>query len=534
MARIESVPKEKLRRKDWTMENSSIKKSVARLCLSLGIPVGALALTLFLFAPVERAFAAVDPSDITFTVRGASTFYMDSNAFCNNTAGPDGMWLPLEIVNNHATDAATGLQLEFEPPLNTNADDTFRYIGNLGPGEAVEVFFYTDYSPLRTNPNCTTINNQDNWYSEDYTVTLRSLDGSGSLSTPAVFDTDTFDTVRMISAAAGGTRTSDIMGPGASVGQVLTQTVVYDFGNNTGSNDLFFQPTGNGATFRDDCFRLIGAEITQSDITGVNVGVTDQLFFTNLSTSNGDQVTIDYEWLVLCSPGVVTQVYAWAEMTSGTQFKYASGGYGPTDFPLPNPVTGQITINKNVQVPANFQFGLDDPLVVTYTVEVANAYTLPLVLARVTDILDPNMAFMDELGSSDIDENNSTVSPNTSDSGQLDWFGQPPDGSYVIPAQGAINLIYQVAIDYDAGSVDPQQFTNTVTVTIGSETVGPAAALVTIEPGSATNVLLNATEVAETGAIRLWHVIMALLLLAASTAVILNRYRLQTLPVRQE
>jgi hypothetical protein len=237
---------------------------------------------------------------------------------------------------------------------------------------------------------------------------------------------------------------------------------------------------------------------------------------------------------VLCSPGVVTQVYAWAEMTSGTQFKYASGGYGPTDFPLPNPVTGQITINKNVQVPANFQFGLDDPLVVTYTVEVANAYTLPLVLARVTDILDPNMAFMDELGSSDIDENNSTVSPNTSDSGQLDWFGQPPDGSYVIPAQGAINLIYQVAIDYDAGSVDPQQFTNTVTVTIGSETVGPAAALVTIEPGSATNVLLNATEVAETGAIRLWHVIMALLLLAASTAVILNRYRLQTLPVRQE
>ena len=494
--------------------------------LSLGVGLSILILTVSFFMRAETAYALpVDPTDISYIVRGASTFYMDSNSFCNAAAGPDGMWLPIEITNNHATDTATGLEVEFEPPTNSTSDDTIRYIGNLGPGDMVNIFFFVDYSALRADPNCTTLTNQDHWYSEDYTVTLRSIDGTGSLTGDAVFDTDTFDTFRMISAQAGGVRTSDVIGPGATVGQVLTQSVVYDFGNNNGNNDLFFQPTGNGSTFRDDCFRLIGSEITRSDVTGITVGDTDQLFFTNLGTNNGQQVEIVYQWLVLCSPGTSTQTFAWAEMTSGTQFKYAGGAdYGPTDFPLPNPVTGQVSIHKLVQVPSNFLFGVDDPVIVTYTVEVANAYTLPVILSSVADQLDSNMAFVDETTTSDIDSTNSTISPAASDTGLLDWFGLPPDNSYIIPAQSSINLIYQVSIDYDSLEMNPQIFTNTVTTTVGSEVLGPVNTTVTITPGSILSVGLNTVTANGRIGPSAWY-LASFALLGLATRVVYLRYR---------
>jgi hypothetical protein len=324
----------------------------------------------------------------------------------------------------------------------------------------------------------------------------------------------------MISAQAGGVRTSDAIGPGATAGQVITQSVVYDFGNNNGANNIFFQPTGNGSTFRDDCFRLIGSEITQSDVTGITVGDMDQLYFTNLATNNGDQVTIEYQWLVLCSPGTSTQTFAWAEMTSGTQFKYAGGAdYGPTDFPLPNPVTGQVSLSKSVQVPANFMFGVHDPVIVTYTVEIANAYTLPVVLGRVADQLEANMAFVDEVATSDIDSANSTVSPTATDIGMLDWFGVPPDNSYIIPAQSSINLIYQVSIDYDSAESAPQIFTNTVTATVGSEVLGPDQASVTIAPGSILRVGLDTFGANGRVGADLWYLVSFVLLGLATTAV---------------
>jgi hypothetical protein len=431
--------------------------------------------------------------------------------------------LPISIANNHATDTATGLEVEFEAPINTVADDPLRYIGNLGPGDIVNVFFFVDYSNLRADVNCA--NGIDEWYVEDYTVTLRSIDGSNSLTGEAIFDTDTFNSFSMISANAGGALASDLLGPGATVGQILTQNVTYDFGNNPAASQLFLQPSGNGATFRDDCFRLLGSEIIASNVMGVNVGVVDRLFFVNTDTAAGNTITIDVQWLILCSPGTTTQTFPWAEITSGTQFKYNEGGYAPTQFPLPDPVIGTISITKTVQVPANFTFGMDDPVVVTYTVEIANAFTMPVVLSTIFDQLDPNMSFEDEVASSDIDSANSTVSPNVAETGLLNWYGVPPDNSYIIPATGSLFLRYQVAIDYDENNTtNPQTFGNVVTAGVGSDTLGPVNATVTIEPGSILSIRLSTFGVNGRIATEAW-LSAVFILLALVTALIYTKYR---------
>ena len=508
------------------MLNRSNRHKISGLALSLGIGLGVFALTLFLFIGVTSVHAAVDPTDISFSIPGNSAFFMDSNKFCNDVEGPDGVWLPVTIMNNHPTDTATGLEVEFEAPISTTADDPFRYIGNLGPGESADIFFFLDYSALRTDPNC--LDGTNGWYSEDYTVTLRSIDGSNSLTADAVFDTDTFDSFSMISAAAGGALASDLLGPGATVGQVITQVATYDFGNNPAGSQLFLQPSGNGATFRDDCFRLVGSEILASNVPGVSVGVVDQLFFPNTDTGNmADTIIVEYQWLILCSPGTTTQTFPWAEITSGTQFKYNESGYMAATFPLPVPVTGTVAITKTVQVPTSFVFGVDDPIVVTYSVEIANAFTMPIVLSSLSDQLDPNMAFVNETATSDIDSANSTVSPAASDTGLLDWFGVPPDNSYIVPAQSSINLVYQVAIDYDSGDLNPQIFTNTVTATVGSDVLGPVQATVTIEPAGILSVGLNSFGVAGYLNYTAWLSIGLVLLGLILTAVYLRRSKYQ-------
>ena len=152
-------------------------------------------------------------------------------------------------------------------------------------------------------------------------------------------------------------------------------------------------------------------------------------------------------------------------------------------------MVGTVSISKTVQVPTNFVFGVTDPVVVTYTVEVANAYTHSVILSSLSDQLEAMMSFVDETAASDIDSANSSVSPAAMDTGLLDWFGMPPDLSYVIPANDSIFLRYNVAIDYDETNViSTQFFTNTVTATVGSEVLGPVSTTVEINPGGILNI----------------------------------------------
>ena len=202
-----------------------------------------------LFVPTNTAKAApylplVSPSDLSITISGYDIFFMDLNKFCESNPaqqeGPDGLWLPIVIQNTHSTESATGLQVTVAPPANINVDDEIRFIGDLGPSETAEIFYFFDYFSLRTVAGCD--DGTDDWYSGNYTITITSLDGGLTIDK---IQTDTFSSKSMISANAGGAFASDWLGPGTAVGQIFSQYITYDFGNNPTGSQLFLQPTGN-------------------------------------------------------------------------------------------------------------------------------------------------------------------------------------------------------------------------------------------------------------------------------------------------
>jgi uncharacterized repeat protein (TIGR01451 family) len=308
---------------------------------------------------------------------------------------------------------------------------------------------------------------------------------TGGLTGPAVFN-DTFSSLSMISAAAGGALASDFLGPGAGVGQIFTQNALYDYGQNPADSALFIQPTGNG-DFNDQCYRLVGAEVISSNVLGVTVGATDQLYFPLTDTDAGDTTELQYRWQVLCDSGATTTTFPWAEITSGTQYKYDEGGFVATTFPLPDPTGNQVTVTKTAN-PTNLPTGG----VVTYTVTYSNAYTQTLYVDRITDALPAGVTFIDETVGSDIQASNSTVSPSAGATGTLDWYGVPiPTASktYAIPAGGSISLIYTATVQNVVGS-----YTNSVTGVVGSTTVGPATSTVTVGTPNLTIDKAHATD----------------------------------------
>lgn len=509
------------------------RHKLSGLALSLGLGLSILIGTLlFMLAETIHALP-VDPTDISFEIRGTEVFTMDHNGFCNTVGlgdGPDALWLPVRIRNNHLTDTATGLQATLSTSVNTIADDPIRYIGNLGPGQFIDIFFMIDYSPLRSHPNCDSSQSGANWYNNPYSIQVDSIDSSGSLTGPAVYNSS-FSTRRMISASAGGVLVFDQLGPGVTVGQVMTQLVEYRFGNNS-ATDILLQPAGNGGlvnnvpntAFRDDCFRLIGSRIISSDITQITAGTIDQLFFLNATSSNNYRVRIEYQWFVLCSPGSPTLTYAWATMISGNDYKYNESNYRATTFPLPNPVVGTVSIDKTVRVPPDFVFGVTDPVVVTYTVEVANAFSHSVILSNLSDQLAPMMSFVDETATSDIDSANSSISPAALATGLLDWYGVPPDIHYKIPANSSIFLIYNVSIDYDETNMTSiQYFTNTVTATVGSQVLGPVSTTVEINPGGILSIGLRSFGVVDGHSSIAWLPMTMAIVGLAVTAVYLGQ-----------
>ena len=226
--------------------------------------------------------------------------------------------------------------------------------------------------------------------------------------------------------------------------------------------------------FNDQCYRLVGSEIIQSTVPGVLVGTIDQLFFPSTDTANNNIIEIEYRWLVLCNPGAESPTYPWAEITSGTQYKYNGGGYGASDLPIPEPAENQISITKSA-----------DPLLlidggsVAYTVTLTNIFSQPLYVNKVTDLLPSGVTFTGETLTSEIDDGNSAVSPADGSTGEIDWYGIPSptaSKSYLIPAGGSITLIYTADIQDVNGD-----YTNSVTAEVGNTTIGPVTTTVTVE-----------------------------------------------------
>jgi len=197
----------------------------------------------------------------------------------------------------------------------------------------VPVYFYVDYTAA-DSPGLTAT----------YTVTVAS--GGTTLATR----NGTVTSASSISANAGGSDVTNTLGPGIYVGQILTQTVVYKYGNNT---DISFQPLGI-SNFPDAVFRLVGNEITNiagyasgagKAPTGIAIGDHDKLYWPGSSVpDSGTEFTMVYYWEVLTA-GTASALRPWADATSGTQYKYL---YKTTESVLPAAGAAALSVTKTV------------------------------------------------------------------------------------------------------------------------------------------------------------------------------------------
>ena len=385
-------------------------------------------------------------------------FWLDANK-CN-AEGPRGAWMSFIIKNTSVpAQTLTNVTITFNGFTGANAGkyvnpkDPVRLYHKIEGGEEVPAFFYVDYSAVCGGILVGNLSN--------YSVTV----DSPTLAAPVDYN-DTVSTDTLITALAAGVLNSTAIGPGIWVGQLLKQTVVFDYGNNKG---LFFQPAGQ-AVFSESSYRLVRTEVTNP----INITLVDdpnnRLFFPDATVSPSGQLTVDFYWEVI-RPSIIQNVNPWAAAQSGQKFKYT--GFGAVQqFPVPK--ENPISIAKTVQpayLPAPDSPGYGDvPGQVLYTVTFTNNTLSPespegvdVLLYEIYDILQVAPGTIDgclqiinatvyDDGVDEVldpvrDPTNTYEVDDESIPGQVTWVGLIPStlstplvNTYFVPARGTFIL----------------------------------------------------------------------------------------------
>ena len=332
---------------------------------------------------------------VSITLTSQEIMWVDANK-CG-AEGPRGAWLSFDITNTStAAETLTDVEVVFNGFTNqmdpggafvwadSPVDDT-RQLGTLTPGQSKPVYFYVDYQLVCTNPQGGGSPYDD--FTADYTMDVTSNEASTSRSS-------TITTDELLTASAAGLLQSTSIGPGIFVGQIVTQTTVYSFGNNT---DLFFQPAGE-ADFPEECYRLIGSEVTAtSGGVSVTTGV-DRLHFPSASVpGGGGTITLQYQWEVLCIEPAFT-INPWAAAKSGQKYKY-SGFSDVVDQDIPMG-SQAITISKSA-TPLSFCAAQDDAGlgagIVQYTITLTNPEDVDIYVDSITDVLPQYFYVLDPM-----------------------------------------------------------------------------------------------------------------------------------------
>ena len=462
-----------------------MKRLSGRLPRALLVFVVALvAFALFNLVAPPQAQAA--PA-ATVTLTSWETMWLDSNKPAD---GPQAAFLSF-LVTNTSTSPPTPAETLYDVTVtigsfsNTtwfkNPTDTVRTFASLAPGESVPVYFYVDYSGATTTG-----------LSATYTLTVAS-------STPgftSVVRNGTVTTASALSANAGGSDVTTVLGPGIYVGQILEQTVTYKFGNNT---NLSFQPVGISG-FKDYAFRLVGNTITNivssKTYTGIAIGQGDRLYWPGSDVpDSGTEFTMVYYWEVLAS-GQDTAVRPWAHALSGMQYKYL---YKTTAASVPAAQAAPLTVSKNVSpmwlttATTDAGYGVGT---VRYTVAFTNTSAAPnavtLVISRITDVLPGGVSMVNSLytGTSGEFTSYSRSVPQPGDRNTVNWVGSGAGHAtrhYRIDAGQTLTLVYTAKCDSTLG---PGAYTNSVTGRVGNESTPAVTA--TFNIGTPTLAVVSA------------------------------------------
>lgn len=360
------------------------------------------------------------------------------------------------IVRNTGSSAVTGIEATMSGLTGNisfaGGQQATQYLGTLGAGESVGVYWFVGYT-------CT------EGATATPTIALNSSLGSQSSNVNLHIYT-------AISANAGGLVNSSTLGPGAVVGQTITLDIEYSFGGASAGDEYYLQPAGN-PSFNAACFRLVDARILSSIVTAIPAGSSNTLYYqaSAKQTGTSQTVTVRYFLQYRCAD-VSTSADPYAAQTSGsTNLKY-TGNFGSVVVTYPVG-TNPFTIAKSVS-PSVGVAGSTAPI--TYTITLSNPSSYPTIIDRIEDVLPAGMTFIAISAESDVDAAVAGSLPAPDADGTLQFAGKL-GVSFVLPANASIKLVYTATPPSSEGT-----YTNTAKAFIGSASTSTSSVPYSVVP----------------------------------------------------
>ena len=408
---------------------------------------------------LSLVFGSAAEAAITFNLRtGNSTTLIQSMPIDSNqcaSSGPRAMYVGGLVTNTGAATVTnvvatiSGLGNGFALAGGQAATQS---IGALGAGQSTGVYWFIGYGCIDLATTAPTISITSSTTPSTTVLTLRALSS--------------------ISANAGGNVSSSLLGPGAVVGQTIYFDATYDFGGSAAGDEFYFQPSG-GQNFNAACFRLVGTQITSSNIAPVAVGTTNRLHFlqTQKQSGNGYFASVRYFFEYQCA-GASTTARPYALQTSGGSLKYTGNfdGTGSVSIAFPG-ATNPFTITKTSDI-ASAAGGVRTA--VKYTVTISNPSAYASRISQIADTLPTGATFVALDAASEVTAANSSSVPAAGASGAISFVGRQ-DQSYLIPAGGSVRLIYTASMSEYVGS-----YTNSAQGYFGAATTPVATVTFTV------------------------------------------------------
>ncbi len=422
----------------------------------------ALLLSAVLGMAVAPARADAAAPGVSITMISSPDLTLDSNK--PNTEGPQAAYVAFRIANTSGAQL-TNLRVTlggFANGINLggtssgNPQRATQYVGTLAAGASKVVYWFVEYP--------TTFNVSATLTATVVDDTPGSTVGSGTVATKS-----------MLSAQAGGTLVSSLLGAGAVVGQTITSDIQYEYGGANVGETYNLQPTG-GRGFPAGCFQLTRMEVVSSAVTtspSAAVGAVDRPYFaaTSQQTGSGFRITIRYFFKYLCA-GVTTTTRPYGNGFSGGALKYSSNYdtfLGPT---LPG-ATNPFTVTKTVS-PTVLAAGGD----VTYTIAVSNPSVYDAEMDSIVDNLPAGASYLGAGSPTDVVPSLAGSVPTAGAAGRIVWRGAP-GSSFSIPKGTTFTVRYVVRIANTQGA-----HVNTASAFTGPTQLGQSASA-TVTVGTA-------------------------------------------------
>ena len=403
----------------------------------------------------------------------STSFALDSSHFTINR-----ITAPYFIVDGNFPTTVTRCYVGFEVINNSNSGTTYQNLIFSIPtiGTSIAGQNYTILAPLSKSINVGTLApgaSKVCYFFVNYPANTSAIASFNTVLSDATANSknQTFSIYNRssISANAGGISTNSFSNQDL-LGGILTDTVTYTVGNVRNGDESDFQVAAT-ASFDATKLELISTRVIESTVSGVNVGSTDSLYF--ITGNGGVGATVKVLWTFrIVGYGFTTYLLPLAGSTSGaTNYKYALN----TSLGVGTPVTVSISANP-LTIEKFSDAEIYCPGVNTnakFTVRIHNSGAFPVSVNTISDTLPAGFSFSSIDLSSDVTSLNSTIVPSNGTTGAISFEGGVSSGgntSYVIPAGGNLNLIYNATVPLSPAF----NLVSGVSASVGTTSIGNA------------------------------------------------------------